>query len=130
MAQGKWFASMQGLAFWRATLVCLRATIGDLVITAAAFAVAATVVKDLIWPVGQRVVVAMTLFIALGLAISIAYELLAVSTGKWHYGERMPTLFGLGVLPLLQWLAVPVTEVMLFRVIWRRQPVKRQKVCS
>jgi len=121
MAQGKWFASMQGLPFWHATLLCLRATIGDLAITAAAFAVAAAVVKDVIWPVGQRVVSATTLFIAFGLAVSITYELLAVSAGKWHYGERMPTLFGLGVLPLLQWLMLPVAEVMLFRVIWRRR---------
>ena len=121
MAQGKWFASMQGLPFWHATLLCLRATIGDLAITAAAFAVAAAVVKDVIWPVGQRVVFATTLFIAFGLAVSITYELLAVSAGKWHYGERMPTLFGLGVLPLLQWLMLPVAEVMLFRVIWRRR---------
>jgi hypothetical protein len=84
MAQGKWFASMQGLAFWHATSLCLRATIGDLVITAAAFAVAAAVVKDVIWPVGQRVVIATTLFITLGLAITIAYELLALSAGRWH----------------------------------------------
>jgi len=121
MAQGKWFASMQGLPFWHATLLCLLATIGDMVITAAAFAAAAAVVKDVVWPVGQRVVFATTLFIAFGLAISIAYELFALSAGKWHYGERMPTLLGLGVLPLLQWLAVPVIEVMLFRVSWRRR---------
>ncbi|HYS52210.1 MAG TPA: hypothetical protein VER58_00430 [Thermoanaerobaculia bacterium] len=119
MAQGKWFASMQGLAFWQATLLCFRATIGDLVITAAALAAAAAFVKDVIWPVGQRVVVATTVFIALGLTISITYELFALSAGKWHYGDRMPTVFGLGLFPLLQWVVLPVVDTVLFRMIWR-----------
>ena len=123
MTQGRWFASMQGLPFWYAASLCLRATIGDLVITAVAFAVAAAVVKNVIWPVGQRVMLATTLFFALGLAITITYELFALSAGRWHYGERMPIVFGLGVLPLLQWLVVPAAEVMLFRVIWRRRSV-------
>ncbi|HEY8850252.1 MAG TPA: hypothetical protein VIO12_13215, partial [Thermoanaerobaculia bacterium] len=63
MTQGKWFASMQGLPFWHATLRCFRATLGDVVIMAVAFAVAGAVVKDVAWPVGNRDLTATTVFI-------------------------------------------------------------------
>jgi hypothetical protein len=119
MTQGKWFASMQNLPFWHATLLCFRATLGDLVVTAVAFAIAAVIVKDRTWPVRGQVIIGTMAFIAVGVAITVAYEIFALSSGKWHYDERMPTLGGLGVLPLLQWVALPVAEVMLFRVIWR-----------
>jgi hypothetical protein len=121
MTQGKWFASMQGLPFWHATLLCLRATLGDFLIAAAAFAVAAVVVKNVAWPVGNRDVTATTVFISVGLVISIAYEAVALSKSEWTYDPRMPTFLGLGVLPLLQWLALPFAEVVLFRMIWRRR---------
>jgi hypothetical protein len=42
MGQGGWFASMDRFSFWRATFLCARAAVGDVVITAVAFAIAAT----------------------------------------------------------------------------------------
>src|SRR6266581_791485 len=83
MMQAKWFASMHGLPPIRATLLCFRAALGDLVITA------------------------------------IGFEVFALSTARWSYGATMPTLFGIGVLPLLQWLLLPITEVWLYRAIFR-----------
>ena len=121
MTQGKLFASMQGLPFWHATLRCFRATLGDLVITVVAFAVAGAVVREVAWPVGRRVVIATAVFISVGLAVTIAYEVVALSKGEWTYDPRMPTFLGLGVLPLLQWLVLPFAEVVLFRLIWRQR---------
>ena len=121
MTQGKWFASMQGLPFWHATLFCLRATLGDVVITAVAFVIAAALLKDATWPVGRRVMIASTVFIVVGVAMTVAYEHFALSSGRWRYDERMPTLFGLGVLPLLQWLFLPAVEILLFRLRWRHE---------
>lgn len=117
MAQGKWFASMQGLPFWRATLQCARATFGDLVITAIAFAVAAVVGKSTTWPTESRIVSAGIVFVTVGIASAAGYEVFAVSTGRWHYAETMPMFFGVGALPLLQWLLLPPIEVVLFRLI-------------
>jgi len=58
--------------------------------------------------------------VIIGIGITAGYEVLAVSTGKWRYAETMPTLFGIGVLPLLQWLLLPIIEVMLFQLIATR----------
>ena len=120
MMQAKWFASMEGLPLWRATLLCFRAALGDLVITAIAFALAAIVAKSATWPMQRRVAVATAAFVVIGMAITIAYEVFALSTGRWRYDQTMPTLFGMGVLPLLQWLLLPVIDVLLFRLISRR----------
>ncbi|MEO8378662.1 MAG: hypothetical protein ABI779_03260 [Acidobacteriota bacterium] len=119
MTQAGWFASMQGLPFWSATLLCLHATAGDLFITAIAFVVAALVARSAYWPVSPRVGVAAAAFIVVGLAITAAYEVFAVATGRWRYGPRMPTILGIGTLPLLQWLIVPLAELLLFRLLWR-----------
>ena len=121
MMQARWFASMHGLPAWHASLLCLRATVGDFVITLVAFAVAAAVARSAVWPVGPRSGMAATIFVAVGIAITAGYERFALSTGQWRYDVRMPTVFGVGVLPLLQWLALPAAEAFLFRLMWRRR---------
>jgi hypothetical protein len=102
MGQARWFASMRGLPIWPATLLCLRAALGDLLITAAAFCVAAIAVKRIAWPDQRRLVIPAALFIITGLAITIAFERFAIATGRWSYEPRMPTLFGIGLAPLLE----------------------------
>ena len=120
MMQAKWFASMRGLSPMRATLLCFRAALGDLVIATTAFAVAALAARAVTWPAERRVVVPATVFVGVGLAVTIRYEVLALSTARWSYDATMPTLFGIGVLPLLQWLLLPIAEVGSFRAIFRR----------
>src|SRR5436305_7588538 len=104
MMQAKWFASMQRLPLWRGTLLCFQAALGDLVVTGIAFAAAAILARSATWPMQRRAVIAAVVFVAVAMAITIAYERFALSTGRWRYGETMATLFGIGVLPLLQWL--------------------------
>jgi len=120
MSQASWFASMRGMPFWPATYLCARAALGDLVIAAISFAAAATLARSVTWPVQHRVVFSSGAFILVGLAIVVVYELVALRTGMWRYAETMPTLFGIGTLPTLQWLALPICEVVLFRVLSRR----------
>lgn len=124
MSQAPWFASMRGLSFWRATLLCARAALGDVVIAAIAFAIAAAVAKSLAWPIERRASLAAAVFVLTGLAISAAYEGFALKSGMWRYESRMPTLFGLGLLPLLQWCVLPIAEVLLFRLMWRGKTVR------
>lgn len=119
MWQAKWFASMTGLPFWTATGICLRASAGDLAITLVAFAVAAGISGALLWPVTEPIRAPAIAFVAVGLTITIAIEIIALRTGRWTYDPSMPTLFGIGLLPLAQWSILPLLEVALFRVIWR-----------
>jgi len=121
MAQGKLFTSMQGLPFWFATGLCLKATAGDLFISAIAFGSAAVAAKALRWPAKRRMGVFLVVFLIVGLAISIAYELRAVKIGLWEYDSSMPTLGGIGVLPLLQWLVIPMAQAGLFRAMWKKR---------
>ena len=115
MMQMRWFASMQGLPLWRTTIVCARATLGDLVITVIAFGIAALVGKSTRWPTGPRVVIAAITFVVVGITITVVYEIFALAKAMWRYDQTMPSLFGIGALPLLQWLLLPVVEVLLFR---------------
>ena len=120
MAQGGWFASMAPLSFWRATLLGSRATVGDVVITAVAFAVAAAAARNSHWPAEKRQsLLPFAIFIASGLAVTVAYEIHAIAVGQWSYAETMPTIAGVGVLPILQWLVIPIAELAVFRILWR-----------
>lgn len=120
MEQGRWFASMAPLSFWRATLLCARATVGDVVITAVAFAIVAAVARSFHWPAERgHVLLPIAIFIALGLALTVAYEIHALAVGQWSYAETMPAIAGVGVLPILQWLVIPIAELAVFRLLWR-----------
>lgn len=128
MAQANWFSSMAGLPFWTATLLCLRATVGDLAITLVAFFVAAAVARTVAWPI-HHLTAGVVAYLSVGLAITIVVEILAVRSGRWAYANDMPTLFGIGALPLAQWLVLPLVGLAVFRLIWNvgnLQPLARR----
>lgn len=120
MTQAKWFVEMEHLPFWSSVIVCFRAALGDTFITAISFLVAGAVASSTSWPVGGRLVMAAATFLVVGIAVTIGYEVFALSTGRWRYSPQMPTLFGIGLLPLLQWTVLPLIELSAFRFIWRR----------
>jgi hypothetical protein len=119
MVQHNLFLPMQSMPFWRATAWCARATAGDIVITTIAFS-AAAMSGGLHWPLIRRRLSPALIFLAVGILITIGYEIYAVSTGRWTYARQMPQLFGIGLSPLLQWIVVPLLEIAAFKVIWRR----------
>ena len=119
MAQHNLFQQMQSMPFWRATAWCVRATVGDLVITTIAFS-AAAMSGGRHWPLIRRRLSPALIFLAVGILITIGYEIYAVSTGRWAYDERMPQIVGIGLSPLLQWIVIPLLEIAVFRQIWRR----------
>lgn len=121
MAQSRWFSSMEGLPFWRATSLCARATLGDLAITATSFALAAAVGRSLRWPVHRQYGLPAAIFILAGLTITAGYEIFALSSGRWRYSDEMPAVGGVGLLPLLQWLLVPLVELAVMRRVWKRE---------
>lgn len=115
------FVGMGQLAHASGVQMCLQATIGDMNIMLAAFWMTAFasprrrswLVQPRSWERG--------LFIALGVAITIAYELLATRVwGRWAYSDSMPVLFGVGLAPVAQWLVIPPIVLWLAR---RRAPL-------
>jgi hypothetical protein len=90
--------------------------LGDVLVAALAFLAAAALFRDLDWPLRQARRGAL-LLAALGIGYALAREWLGVHhLGRWHYGEWMPVVLGIGVTPLLQWLAVSLISV---RVVQR-----------
>ncbi|MBW3564528.1 MAG: hypothetical protein KY459_07370 [Acidobacteria bacterium] len=120
MAQAKWFANMTELPFWTATLVCLQASAGDVVITLVAFFAAAAIVGTSKWPVTHLAASPVTVYLTTGLVITIVIEIIALRAGRWSYADDMPTIVGIGALPLAQWIILPVIGLALFRLIWTR----------
>ncbi len=119
MSQAAFFSSMKGLPGWTATRLCLRATLGDAAITALAFLVAALLDRTPLWPLLSKPRLGLAAFLLVGLTITIAIEIWATRHQRWSYDVTMPTLFGLGLLPVAQWIIVPVLELIVFRRLWR-----------
>ena len=64
------------------------------------------------------------LFVALGFAYTVWSEWFNTRvTLSWQYAESMPRVFGIGLAPLAQWLAIPVLLALIFRklprALWR-----------
>lgn len=107
MAQGGAFVGMSAMPFWAATLRCFRAALGDLAITSVAFGVAALLARDSRWVGSRRPLIPFFVYLAVGLAVTVALEKYAVATGRWGYEPRMPLVMGVGLLPIAQWILVP-----------------------
>lgn len=124
MAQGGLFANMTTMPLRVATRRCSIAASGDVVIGAIAFSIAALIARNVHWPLvaGRRVLPTISFF-AISLAITIGFERWSLAIGRWQYDTRMPVIFGLGVSPLLQWVAVPLLALITFRGLWARRPV-------
>ncbi len=57
-------------------------------------------------------------YLAIGLVITIAFELLATGPlDQWEYGELMPTvpIIGVGAAPVAQWVILPLLQLWLVK---------------
>lgn len=119
MAQAGFFSSMEGLPFASATWLCTRAAAADLALLALFFVIAALVARDAAWPLHPTLRATTTFFVACFLA-TVGIERWALATRRWSYSEDMPMIFGVGALPLLQWVLIPALAVLLFRLAFGR----------
>lgn len=96
---------------------CLLATLGDVAIALAAYGVVAVMTRDRLWLASSRGSRGAALaYVMLGLAITVVIELLSVAVWRrWAYTDAQPTIGGVGLSPLLQWLAVPPLVLWLAR---------------
>lgn len=120
MAQARFYSSMKGLPFWSATWLCTRAAAADVALLALWFLIAALVARDAAWPL-HPTSKAVATFFALCLLATVAIEHWAIATRRWSYSDDMPMIFGVGALPLLQWVLIPVLSVFVFRLAIRTE---------
>ena len=106
------WAAADGMSVAWALLHC---TLGDVMIALVMFALAGVVLWRANWPVsrpwagGAIVMIGAMAFTAW----SEWYNVYRV--GNWGYTASMPTIFGIGLSPLLQWLILPPVMVAVYR---------------
>jgi len=111
MLQVPLFARMADAPHWQGIKACTRATFGDAMILLAAYWVVAARAADREWIAVPRVA-QVALFTALGIALTVGIEWLALNglwIHAWRYSASMPILPGIGVglSPMLQWILLP-----------------------
>jgi len=93
----------------------LHCTLGDVLILVACYWGTALLFGGRDWIVAGGVPPVLT-FVALGVAYTLWSEWWnAGIRGNWSYAPSMPTLWGIGASPLLQWVVVPFLVWLLVR---------------
>ena len=90
-------------------------SLGDVLIALATFALAGLALWSVHWPISRP-------WLGGAIAVIGAMSFTAWSelhnvyhTGGWSYTSDMPTIYGVGLSPLLQWLVVPLVLVLAYR---------------
>ena len=117
MLQTPFFATMSEMPHWPATLICLRATLGDAGIGVLAFEAMTLLTWDRSWFLHSSTLATLG-YVAFGVLATVALEIHALSPAhRWVYSDLMPIIPGLGIglVPLLQWLILPCPVLYLLK---------------
>ncbi len=107
------FAGAADFQYYQFILHCTKATFGDIVISLFAFAGACLVTRSRMWIISMNKSGVVS-FLAIGLVITIAFELLATGPlNRWEYSESMPMvpIIGVGAAPVAQWVILPLLQL-------------------
>lgn len=111
-----WEMAQMPLYATRMTIrTCLWAAGGDIALTLTALAFASVLAR------GRRLVFSAT-FALLLIAAAASVEGLALPAGRWSYAAGMPTVAGVGLVPLIQLLMAGAGSLWLAGRIRSRQP--------
>ena len=95
----------------------LHCTLGDVLIALGVFAFAAIVFRRVDWPMSHPLFGGVLAVIA-ALVFTAQSEWYNVyRSGAWGYTSSMPTIFGIGLSPLLQWLILPAVMIATYRAL-------------
>jgi hypothetical protein len=121
MLQAPAFMDFAG-STWEGTVACFVASLGDLLVASGAYVVTALAFRRLRWPIEPDWILPAATWTALGVLAAIAFELGALAQGRWAYGPEMPLVFGIGLLPLLQWIVIPALTLAVVRARMHKAP--------
>lgn len=103
-------------------LMCLDATVIDVMIILSLYAVITFVKNNWYWVtnIEKRVI---TLVCILGLFVALIIEQRALHFEVWTYTNQMPVLpfFSVGLLPVLQMLVVPILTYWISGVVYKKR---------
>ena len=93
----------------------LHCTAGDALIAVAAFLIAVAVTRQRDWP-RRAWRLGVPVLLVIGLGYTVASEWVNVYwLQRWAYAPGMPTIAGIGVTPLAQWIVVPSAAFLIYR---------------
>ena len=127
MLQAPLFDVFAGQSFWQHAWPCFRAALGDLAIAGGAYVVTAVLFRQIRWPFETHWFWPSVVWTVLGLLATVAFERWALWVGRWHYTDAMPTIAGIGLTPLLQWIVVPAATLAIVRLAVVRPGSHREK---
>ncbi|WP_082497948.1 MFS transporter [Pseudorhodoferax sp. Leaf267] len=124
--QAPLYAGMADMPHAQATRACLQASVGDAVIMLLVYGVVAVAARCRSWIVAATRW-QLALFIAVAVSITAVIEWLATHghwIGSWSYMPTMPLVPGtrIGLVPLLQWVVVPLLTAWFVRRQLARRP--------
>ena len=98
----------------------LHCTLGDTAMAFASYLIAALVTGEPRWPV-RRPLIGLAVVLVAGELFTIWAEWHNVYVLRsWAYAAGMPTILGIGVAPLAQWLVLPALALTILRYRYRR----------
>ena len=111
------FGGFANFPYYRTILHCMKATLGDVVISLVAFAGACLITRSRMWIISMSKSGVVS-FLTIGLLITVVFELLATGPlNRWEYGELMPMIpvIGVGAAPVAQWAILPFVQLWFVR---------------
>ena len=107
IAQAPLYTLWQDPDVGRIAWAILHCTAGDVLIASATFALTAGALRRLDWPASAPLR-GLPILLASGVSYTAFSEWRNVfRLRSWAYSDAMPTLWGIGLAPLGQWLVVP-----------------------
>lgn len=92
-------------------------SLGDVVIALAMFAVAGIALSRADWPASRPWAGGVVAVIGAIVFTAWSERHNVYQTGAWSYTSDMPTIYGVGLAPLLQWLIILPAIVMAYRAL-------------
>jgi len=120
--QSPWYADVPELSHLDGVILCSKATFGDMVIALGAYSAVTLATRDRFWP-RQLTAGRIGGYLAVGLIVTIALEWVATQVlDRWQYGAEMLVIpiLGTGLLPILQWILIPLISMLGLRHLWIR----------
>lgn len=121
MWQIPFYRNMMQATHGEVVWLCTRAALGDAVMASIAYSLAAILAWRMDWFMMIEARPALVYF-ATGLVLTVLLEYRATAvTGAWAYSEWMPRIpiTNTGIVPLLQWLVLPLVTLGAVRVCWK-----------
>jgi len=102
------------------TIHLVIASFTDLLLISFIFLIISLFRRNMKWIVNPKKLDYLVIII-LGVLIASAIEVYFVSNGRWAYTELMPTVFGIGLSPLIQLFTTSIISLVFFNFFKKKQ---------